>query len=59
MKITVKDMMCQHCVMKIDKALKKVGIDCSIDLVAKTVEVVDDKVDSAKVIITNAGYSAE
>lgn len=59
MKITVKDMMCQHCVMKIEKALKKAGIESSIDLDSKTVEVADDKVENAKVVITSAGYNAE
>lgn len=60
MEIKVKDMTCNHCVMKIDKALMMAGVKGKADLESKTVNVKLEKdLDKAKEAITNAGYTIE
>ncbi len=57
MKIKVTDMMCQHCVKNIDKAL--VNLEHTINLENKEVEVNDQDVDQAKELIKAAGYTVK
>lgn len=57
MKITVKDMTCNHCVAKIQKALLMEKIMAKIDLSSHTVDVKDIDLDRAIVLIKEAGYS--
>ena len=38
-KILVPDMHCEHCLKRIDNALKETGINYSVDLASKTVVV--------------------
>lgn len=57
MKIKVTDMMCNHCVKNIDKALK--DIPHTITLETKEVEVNDNDETTAKELIQKAGYTIE
>lgn len=57
MKITVKDMTCNHCVAKIQKALLMEKIMAKIDLSSHTVDVKDIDLDKAMVAIKEAGYT--
>lgn len=57
MKLKVNDMMCQHCVKTIDKALA--DIEHKINLECKEVEInaADEK--TARELISAAGYNVE
>lgn len=55
MKIKVSDMMCKHCVARIDKALD--NIDHTISLENKEVEVKEEDYQKAVELIKNAGYT--
>ena len=58
MKLTVKDMSCNHCVAKIQKALLVSGIQAKVELSDKSVTILKDSdVESAKTAIKNAGYT--
>ena len=57
MKIKVTDMMCQHCVKKIDKALA--DLEHNISLENREVEVNDKDAMQAKELIKAAGYTVE
>ncbi|MBK5201150.1 MAG: heavy-metal-associated domain-containing protein [Spirochaetaceae bacterium] len=60
-KLIVKDMMCQHCVKKIDNALEDANIKHEINLEDKTVSVDVDSMQLLEVLekLENLGYSAE
>lgn len=59
MKLYVDDMSCNHCVMKIQKALLTSGIQAVITLEDKTVNLKAEKdVDKAIEAIKKAGYEA-
>lgn len=55
MKIKVTDMMCKHCVAKIDKVLE--NIEHTISLENKEVEVKEEDYQKAIELIKNAGYT--
>jgi copper chaperone CopZ len=58
MKLTVKDMSCNHCVMTIQKALLVSGIQGKVELSDKSVTILKDSdVDHAKEVIKKAGYT--
>jgi copper chaperone len=57
MKIKVNDMTCNHCVAKIQKELIFNQIKGKIDLSSKTVEVLDNDVEKAVLVIKKAGYT--
>lgn len=57
--IKVPDMMCQHCVAKIEKSLLKSGIKAEVDLQTKAVNVESEQLDAARAAIKRAGYRAE
>lgn len=57
MKLKVTDMMCQHCVKTIDKALA--AIEHKIDLERKEVEINADDEKTARELISAAGYNVE
>lgn len=60
MKLKVKDMSCNHCVMKIQKSLLVKGVKAEIDLSNHIVDVKLEKdVDKAIEAIKEAGYTAE
>ena len=53
-KLSVPNMSCMHCVMKIEKALKDNKIVGKVDLKTKTVEV--DKEKEAREVLAKIGY---
>jgi copper chaperone len=58
MKLTVKDMTCNHCVAKIQKALLVSGIQSKIELADQSVTILKDSdVEAAKAAIKNEGYT--
>jgi copper chaperone CopZ len=57
MKIQVKDMMCEHCVMHLREALKKAKIEGTVSLADKTVTVKDADKEAAFKAIEKAGYT--
>ena len=60
MKVTVPDMTCNHCVMKIQKALLVTGVKVTIDLPTHEVTFKkDEDLDKVKKAITEAGYTVE
>lgn len=62
MKIQVSSISCGHCVMTIDKALKKEGVrDYQIDLETKTIEVLSTDKDEETIVsvIEKAGYPVD
>lgn len=53
-----EEMMCGHCVSRIDFALNEAGIEHQIDLESKTVALSeDDKVEEAKEILDDLGFT--
>lgn len=56
--VFVKDMSCQHCVKRIEKALQEANIKATVDLETKTVRYAGDDV-VAKEAIEEAGYTVE
>jgi len=60
-KLKVKDMMCEHCVNKIDNALKVENIKHEINLEDKIVSVDVDNMQLLEVLekLEKLGYSAE
>ena len=60
MKVTVPDMTCNHCVMKIQKALLVTGVNATIDLPTHEVTFKkDEDLDKVKKAITEAGYTVQ
>lgn len=62
MKVLVNNMTCNHCVMRIEKALKEVGIkNVKFDLETKVIEFELKKktVDTAKEAVEAIGYNFE
>lgn len=55
-KLFVKDMSCQHCVMKINKALQGANIQGQVDLQTKTVSTNDPE--KALPVLAKIGYPA-
>lgn len=53
-KLSVPNMSCMHCVMKIEKTLKDNKIVGKVDLKTKTVEV--DKEKEAREVLAKIGY---
>ncbi len=60
MKITVSDITCNHCVMKIQKALIMKGLNAKVELSDKSVTFKNEK-DLEKVVqtIKETGYTPE
>jgi copper chaperone len=60
MKVTVPDMTCNHCVMKIQKALLVEGVKANIELASHEVTFKkDEDLDKVKKAITEAGYTVK
>ncbi|MBU1143414.1 MAG: cation transporter [Firmicutes bacterium] len=58
MKVKVLDMTCNHCVMKIQKALLIEGVKASVELSSHEVTFKkDEDLDKVKKAITEAGYT--
>ena len=59
--LSVPDMHCEHCVSRIDKALKAAGLEYSISLENKTVSVAGDEEKLACAIseLDDLGFDAE
>jgi copper chaperone len=59
--IKVNNMTCEHCVKRIDEALKKLNLDHSIKLETKTVEVDANKLQLFEVFeaLDEMGYEAD
>lgn len=59
--LNVEGMNCNHCVQKVDGALKKVGVECKVDLATKYVAVAYDEnkvsLNEIKDAIKNVGYT--
>ena len=54
-----EEMMCDHCVSRIDGALSEAKIEHQIDLAAKTVTIVDEScVSQAVEVLDDLGFSA-
>lgn len=60
MKVTVPDMSCKHCVMKIEKSIMMSGLKAKVTLDDKSVTFQNDA-DQPKVVaaIEKAGYTVE
>ncbi len=58
-KISVPDMSCGHCKASIEKALRSAGIDGTVLLESKEVELNETDFDNAKVAIEAAGYEVK
>ena len=58
MKVTVPDMSCKHCVMKIEKSIMMSGLKAKVSLDDKSVTF-QNEADQAKVVtaIEKAGYT--
>ena len=55
--ITIKGMMCAHCVAHVEKALTALGVQADVDLASGTAVVTGDATDDAlKKAVTDAGY---
>ena len=55
--ITIKGMMCAHCVSHVEKALTALGVQADVDLASGTAVVTGDASDEAlKKAVTDAGY---
>ena len=55
--ITIKGMMCAHCVAHVEKALTALGVQATVDLTAGTAVVTGDVTDDAlRKAVTDAGY---
>ncbi len=60
MKVTVPDMTCNHCVMKIQKALLISGVKATIELESHLVTFKkDEDLEIVKKAITEAGYTVK
>ncbi len=60
MKVIVPDMSCNHCVMKIQKQLMIDGIQATVDLKDKSVNLKKDSdLEKAKQSLIKAGYQAQ
>ena len=58
MKVQVLDMTCNHCVMKIQKALLVAGVKATVELDRHEVTFKkDEDLDKVKKAITEAGYT--
>lgn len=56
---TVKDMRCEHCAARIEKAFAEEGIPCEVRLEGKTVTVADEHVQAAASLLDDLGFTAE
>ena len=55
--ITIKGLMCAHCVSHVEKALTALGVQADVDLASGTAVVTGDASDEAlKKAVTDAGY---
>ena len=55
--ITIKGMMCAHCVAHVEKALTALGVQADVDLASGTAVVTGDTTDDAlRKAVTDAGY---
>lgn len=54
-----EEMMCDHCVSRINTALKEAGLDHKVDLGTKTVTVLGDETSSAKAaeVLDDLGFT--
>lgn len=60
MKVKVLDMTCNHCVMKIQKALLVAGVKATVELDSHEVTFKkDEDLDKVTKAITDAGYTVE
>ena len=60
MKVTVNDMSCNHCVMKIQKQLMMDGVQATVELKDKSVTFKKEAdLDKVKASIEKAGYTVE
>ncbi|HAX03276.1 MAG: hypothetical protein A2Y45_01055 [Tenericutes bacterium GWC2_34_14] len=60
MKVTVNDMSCNHCVMKIQKQLMMDGLQATVELKDKSVTFKKEAdLDKVKASIEKAGYTPE
>ena len=60
MKVIVPDMSCNHCVMKIQKQLMIDGIQATVDLKDKSVNLKKESdLEKAKQSLIKAGYQAQ
>ena len=58
MKVTVPDMSCKHCVMKIEKSVMMSGVKAKVQLSDQSVTFADEKdLEKVKEAITKAGYT--
>jgi copper chaperone CopZ len=58
MKVTVKDMSCNHCVMKIQKQLMMDGLNATVELKDQSVSFKKEAdLDKVKASIEKAGYT--
>jgi copper chaperone len=57
--LSVPDMSCGHCVGRIREALGEIGIDCEVDLAAKTVSVESEREAEARVKLESIDYPAQ
>lgn len=55
-KLIVDGMHCQKCVKRIDEALNREGIEHSIDLENKVLNVEDSKVETAMEVLDDLGF---
>ena len=55
--VTIKGMMCAHCVSHVEKALTALGVQADVDLATGTATVIGDVSDDAlRKAVTDAGY---
>ena len=55
--ITIRGMMCAHCVSHVEKALTALGVQADVDLATGTATVIGDVSDDAlRKAVTDAGY---
>jgi copper chaperone CopZ len=58
MKVKVKDMTCNHCVMKVQKSIMMEGLKATIDLSDQSVSFTHDQdLEKIKLAIVKAGYT--
>ena len=58
MKVKVKDMTCNHCVMKVQKSIMMDGLKATVDLSDQSVSFTHDQdLEKIKLAIQKAGYT--
>jgi len=58
MKVKVKDMTCNHCVMKVQKSIMMEGLKATVDLSDQSVSFTHDQdLEKIKLAIQKAGYT--